>query len=214
LRLNESKSCPAVARAGPARFAESGDRKLNLDNAAAGEMGGSIVGQRHLLDRLLIALLTNGHVLLEGVPGLAKTVGFEDLGELQFPCQSKRLQFTPDMLPADIVGTMILALRTASSAPNMGRYSAISSCGQINHAPNTKVRPGGCRSARSPLATKLIHCQRRFWSWRRAEPSGTRRYYPLPEAPDRPVHDEGDRRLSDADLRRRAILDAMATTEQ
>src|ERR1700753_1986378 len=70
------------------------------------EMARIIVGQKHLLDRLLVALLTNGHVLLEGVPGLAKTLALKTMAsciDLQF----KRLQFTPDMLPADIVGTMI-----------------------------------------------------------------------------------------------------------
>src|SRR6202453_4816118 len=70
------------------------------------EMGRVIVGQKHLLDRLLIALLTNGHVLLEGVPGLAKTLSLKTLaGAGALEC--KRLQFTPHMLPADIVGTMI-----------------------------------------------------------------------------------------------------------
>src|SRR6267378_3835772 len=70
------------------------------------EMARVIVGQRHLLDRLLIALLTNGHVLLEGVPGLAKTLALKTLANA-VAVRFKRLQFTPDMLPADIVGTMI-----------------------------------------------------------------------------------------------------------
>src|SRR5215472_11189701 len=68
------------------------------------EMGRVIVGQTHLLDRLLIALLTNGHVLLEGVPGLAKTLTLKALAHC-IALRFKRLQFTPDMLPADIVGT-------------------------------------------------------------------------------------------------------------
>src|SRR6202522_4832012 len=70
------------------------------------EVGRVIVGQKHLVDRLLVALLTNGHVLLEGVPGLAKTLALKTLagaGALEF----KRLQVTPDMLPADIVGTQV-----------------------------------------------------------------------------------------------------------
>src|SRR5262245_25149916 len=70
------------------------------------EIGRVIVGQRHLLDRLLVALLTNGHVLLEGVPGLAKTLALKTLAAA-ISVRFKRLQFTPDMLPADIVGTMI-----------------------------------------------------------------------------------------------------------
>src|SRR6202453_5340692 len=70
------------------------------------EMGRVIVGQKHLLDRLLIALLTNAHVLLEGVPGLAKTLALKTLASC-VALQFKRMQLTPDMLPADIVGTMI-----------------------------------------------------------------------------------------------------------
>ena len=70
------------------------------------EIGRVIVGQKHLIDRLLIGLVTNGHVLLEGVPGLAKTLSLKTLaGAVNLKFQ--RLQFTPDMLPADIVGTMI-----------------------------------------------------------------------------------------------------------
>ena len=65
-----------------------------------------LVGQKNLVDRLLVGLVTNGHILLEGVPGLAKTLSLKTLSaatQLKF----HRLQFTPDMLPADIVGTMI-----------------------------------------------------------------------------------------------------------
>jgi len=85
-------------------------RETVLDNSGGVgplqmEMARVIVGQKHLLDRLLVALLTNGHVLLEGVPGLAKTLALENLGQLRSPLRFKRLQFTPDMLPADIVGT-------------------------------------------------------------------------------------------------------------
>src|ERR1700722_20403925 len=65
------------------------------------EMARVIVGQKHLLDRLLVALLTNGHVLLEGVPGLAKTLALKTLAN-GVAVRFKRLQFTPDMLPADI----------------------------------------------------------------------------------------------------------------
>ena len=70
------------------------------------EMARVIVGQKHLLDRLLIALLTNGHVLLEGVPGLAKTLALKTLANC-IAVDFKRLQFTPDMLPADLTGSEI-----------------------------------------------------------------------------------------------------------
>ncbi len=90
------------------------------------EVGRVIVGQTHLLDRLLIALLTNGHVLLEGVPGLAKTLALKTLASC-ISLQFKRLQFTPDMLPADIFGTMIYNPQDGAFRTSTGRYSAISS---------------------------------------------------------------------------------------
>ena len=70
------------------------------------ELGKVIVGQRYMLDRLLIGLLSNGHVLLEGVPGLAKTLSIKSLSSA-INAKFSRIQFTPDLLPADVVGTMI-----------------------------------------------------------------------------------------------------------
>ena len=65
-----------------------------------------IVGQKHLVESLLIGLLSDGHVLLEGVPGLAKTLAIKTLAEL-IEADFSRIQFTPDLLPADVVGTLI-----------------------------------------------------------------------------------------------------------
>ena len=70
------------------------------------EIGHVIIGQSHMLDRLLIGLLSNGHVLLEGVPGLAKTLTVKSLAQA-IHAQFSRIQFTPDLLPADVIGTMI-----------------------------------------------------------------------------------------------------------
>lgn len=70
------------------------------------EVGQVIVGQSHMLDRLLIGLLSNGHVLLEGVPGLAKTLTIKSLAQAVH-AQFSRIQFTPDLLPADVIGTLI-----------------------------------------------------------------------------------------------------------
>src|SRR5258708_2249351 len=82
------------------------------------EIGRVIVGQKYLIDRLLIALIANGHVLLEGVPGLAKTLALRTLAaamEVRF----QRIQFTPDMLPADIVGTLIYNPRDGTFNPKL-----------------------------------------------------------------------------------------------
>src|SRR4030042_1863635 len=65
-----------------------------------------IVGQKHLIDSLLVALLSDGHVLLEGVPGLAKTLAIKTLADT-IDAGFSRIQFTPDLLPADLIGTMI-----------------------------------------------------------------------------------------------------------
>lgn len=70
------------------------------------EIGHVIIGQAHMLDRLIIGLLSNGHVLLEGVPGLAKTLTIKSLAQA-IRAQFSRIQFTPDLLPADVIGTMI-----------------------------------------------------------------------------------------------------------
>src|SRR5687767_13030923 len=70
------------------------------------EVGRVIIGQHYMLDRLLIGLLSNGHVLLEGVPGLAKTLAIKSLAQAVH-AKFSRIQFTPDLLPADVIGTMI-----------------------------------------------------------------------------------------------------------
>jgi MoxR-like ATPase len=89
-------------------------RQLNdrIQTAAAfvdrleNEIGKIIIGQRHMVTRLLIGLLSNGHVLLEGVPGLAKTLSIKSLSQA-VNAHFSRIQFTPDLLPADVIGTMI-----------------------------------------------------------------------------------------------------------
>ncbi len=70
------------------------------------EVGKVIIGQHYMLDRLLMGLLTNGHILLEGVPGLAKTLTIKSLSNAVH-AKFSRIQFTPDLLPADVIGTMI-----------------------------------------------------------------------------------------------------------
>ena len=76
-------------------------------------MSQRIVGQKHLVNALLIGLLSDGHVLLEGVPGLAKTLAIKTLSEL-VDGHFSRLQFTPDLLPADVIGTQIYSQKTES----------------------------------------------------------------------------------------------------
>lgn len=70
------------------------------------EMKKVIIGQKHMVERLLIGLLSNGHILLEGVPGLAKTLAINSLAN-SIQAKFSRIQFTPDLLPADLIGTLI-----------------------------------------------------------------------------------------------------------
>src|SRR5258708_1059707 len=115
-------------------------RETVLDNSGwvgplQTEMARVIVGQKHLLDRLLVALLTNGHVLLEGVPGLAKTLALKTLA-IAIAVRFKRLQFTPDMLPADIVGTMIYNPQDGAFRTKQGPiFSNLILADEINRAP-------------------------------------------------------------------------------
>ena len=99
------------------------------------EMSKVIVGQGKMIDRLLIGLLTRGHILLEGVPGLAKTLAISTLAKI-VDTKFQRLQFTPDLLPADLVGTMIYNQKTAEFVPKKGPiFANIILADEINRAP-------------------------------------------------------------------------------
>jgi MoxR-like ATPase len=99
------------------------------------EVGKVLVGQRYMLERLLIGLLTDGHVLLEGVPGLAKTLAVKSLAAT-IDAGFQRIQFTPDLLPADIVGTMVFNQKTGEFTPKHGPiFTSFVLADEINRAP-------------------------------------------------------------------------------
>ena len=99
------------------------------------EMGRRLVGQTAMVERLLIGLLTGGHILLEGVPGLAKTLAVRTLAEILHASFS-RIQFTPDLLPADVIGTMIFDQKTQEFHPKKGPlFAHIVLADEINRAP-------------------------------------------------------------------------------
>jgi len=103
--------------------------------AIVSEVGRRVVGQGEMLERLLIGLLTGGHILLEGVPGLAKTLAVRTLAECVNLAFS-RIQFTPDLLPADVIGTMVLDQRTGEFRPKKGPlFANIVLADEINRAP-------------------------------------------------------------------------------
>ncbi len=99
------------------------------------EVSSVVVGQRTLLERLLLALLCDGHVLLEGLPGLAKTLTIKTLADA-LHADFQRIQFTPDLLPADLVGTMIFNPKTAEFTPKKGPvFTHLVLADEINRAP-------------------------------------------------------------------------------
>ena len=99
------------------------------------EMAKSIVGQRHLIDRLLIGLLANGHVLLEGVPGLAKTATVSALAQC-IHTKFQRIQFTPDLLPSDLLGNLIYNPREGTYSTKKGPiFANLILADEINRAP-------------------------------------------------------------------------------
>lgn len=99
------------------------------------EIGRVIVGQRYLVDRLLIGLLANGHVLLEGVPGLAKTLSIKTLART-LDATFQRVQFTPDLLPADLIGTLVYQPHNGTFTTKKGPiFAHIVLADEINRAP-------------------------------------------------------------------------------
>ena len=98
-------------------------------------MDQTIVGQKHLVESLLIALLSNGHVLLEGVPGLAKTLAIKTLSQL-IDAKYSRIQFTPDLLPADVSGTMVYSVKSEQFQVKKGPiFANFVLADEINRAP-------------------------------------------------------------------------------
>jgi MoxR-like ATPase len=110
-------------------------RESGFVDAILAEAGKVIVGQRQVLERTLVGMLTGGHVLLEGVPGLAKTLAVKTLAD-SVDCAFSRIQFTPDLLPADVVGTQIYDPRNQSFFPKQGPiFANVVLADEVNRAP-------------------------------------------------------------------------------
>ena len=109
--------------------------KSDFINMIQRGMDQTIVGQKHLIDSLLIALLSNGHVLLEGVPGLAKTLAIKTLAQV-IDAKYSRIQFTPDLLPADVTGTMVYSVKSEQFQVKKGPvFANFVLADEINRAP-------------------------------------------------------------------------------
>ena len=161
-----------------------------------GEIGRVIVGQEYLINRLLIALLCNGHILIEGVPGLAKTLSVRTLADA-LDVRFVRIQFTPDLLPADLLGTRIYNQQTGEFSVQLGPlFANIVLADEVNRAP-AKVQSALLESMQE----------------RQVSIGGVT--YPLPEpfmvlATQNPIEQEGTYPLPEAQLDR-FLLKAVVT---
>lgn len=148
------------------------------------EMTKVIVGQNYLIDRLLIAVLSNGHILLEGVPGLAKTLSINTLART-VSAQFKRVQFTPDLLPADVVGTMIYNQAKNEFTIRKGPiFSNFVLADEINRAP-AKVQSAlleAMQERQVTIGEQTYKLEEPFMVLATQNPLEQEGTYPLPEA--------------------------------
>ena len=148
------------------------------------EMGKVVVGQRDLVERLLVGLLANGHVLLEGVPGLAKTLSVKTLART-IDAKFQRIQFTPDLLPADLVGTLIYNPREGSFSVKKGPiFAHIILADEINRAP-AKVQSAlleAMQERQVTIGEETFRLDEPFLVLATQNPIEQEGTYPLPEA--------------------------------
>jgi MoxR-like ATPase len=148
------------------------------------ELGKVIVGQKYMLDRLLIGLLTNGHLLLEGVPGLAKTLAIKSLSSA-IQAKFSRLQFTPDLLPADLVGTMIYNQKQEQFTVRKGPlFANFILADEINRAP-AKVQSAlleAMQERQVTIGDETFKLPEPFLVLATQNPLEQEGTYPLPEA--------------------------------
>jgi len=147
-------------------------------------MNRKIVGQKHLIDSLLIALLAEGHILLEGVPGLAKTMAIRTLSEL-IDAKFSRIQFTPDLLPADLTGTMIYSVKREEFEVKKGPvFANLVLADEINRAP-AKVQSALLEAMQEHQVTigdESFELPKPFMVMATQNPIEQEGTYPLPEA--------------------------------
>ncbi|MFQ5687039.1 MAG: AAA family ATPase [Candidatus Scalindua sp.] len=178
------------------------------------EIGKVIVGQKHLIERLLIGILANGHILLEGVPGLAKTLSVMTMAKAM-KIKYQRIQFTPDLLPADLIGTLIYNPRSGEFTTKKGPlFSNIILADEINRAP-AKVQSALLESMQERQVTiggETFKLDDPFLVLATQNPIEQEGTYPLPEA-------QVDRFMLKLNIdypsksEEREILERMAVTE-
>jgi MoxR-like ATPase len=148
------------------------------------EIGKVIVGQRDLIDRILVGLLSDGHILIEGVPGLAKTLTVSTLSDC-ISTNFQRIQFTPDLLPADLIGTLVYNPKDSSFTPRKGPiFSNMILADEINRAP-AKVQSAlleAMQERQVTIGDKTYKLDSPFLVMATQNPIEQEGTYPLPEA--------------------------------
>lgn len=148
------------------------------------ELSKSIVGQKYMVERLMLALLSNGHILLEGVPGLAKTLAIKSLAAA-IHAKFSRIQFTPDLLPADLIGTMIFNQKENDFSVKKGPvFANFILADEINRAP-AKVQSALLEAMQEKQVTigdKTFSLEEPFLVLATQNPIEQEGTYPLPEA--------------------------------
>jgi MoxR-like ATPase len=143
-----------------------------------------IVGQKHLVESLLIGLLSDGHILLEGVPGLAKTLAIKTMSDL-IKCDFSRIQFTPDLLPADVIGTMIYSQKSEEFKIKKGPiFANLVLADEINRAP-AKVQSAlleAMQERQITIGENTYKLEEPFLVLATQNPIEQEGTYPLPEA--------------------------------
>ena len=186
-----------------------------LTQSITREVAKRVVGQEVMVERLLIGLLTGGHVLLEGVPGLAKTLAVKTVAEC-LKISFSRIQFTPDLLPADVIGTMVFDQRSQEFYPKKGPlFANLVLADEINRAP-AKVQSALLEAMQEKQVTigdQTFKLEEPFLVLATQNPIEQEGTYPLPEA-------QVDRFMLKLKIgypsraEERQILDLMAVTNQ
>ena len=158
--------------------------KSSFVNTITMGMDKTIVGQKHLVDSLLISLLSNGHILLEGVPGLAKTLAIKTLASL-IDAKYSRIQFTPDLLPADVIGTMVYSQAKEQFQIKKGPvFANFVLADEINRAP-AKVQSAlleAMQERQVTIGEKTFKLDDPILVMATQDPIEQKGTYPLPEA--------------------------------
>ena len=160
------------------------ERESSFVDLLSFEMGKVIVGQKHLVDNLLIGLLANGHILLEGVPGLAKTLAINTLSQA-VDAKFSRIQFTPDLLPADVIGTLVYSQKNESFEVHKGPiFANFILADEINRSP-AKVQSAlleAMQERQVTIGDSTFKLPEPFLVMATQNPIEQEGTYPLPEA--------------------------------